>query len=102
MVLTCPEGVSPGQVMIASAPNGEEVSECFTVELATVLKKEFWDESNRQGAHVFTGAPYPVWGLTAYILKQLIDNVFMRYRIDIQERDEGGSEAGGSEKETLW
>ncbi|CAM9778543.1 unnamed protein product [Chrysoparadoxa australica] len=54
--------------------NPDEVSHCFTIPLKTVMDVKHWDSVGRK-APVFTGGPYPVWGLTGYILHRLTTSI---------------------------
>ena len=63
------------------APNPDEVSECFTVPLATLLKDEHWNDDADNATVVFVGGPHIVWGLTAYICRKFITDILCRYEI---------------------
>lgn len=63
------------------APNPDEVSECFTVPLATLLKEEHWNDDKENATVVFVGGPHIVWGLTAYICRKFITDILCRYKI---------------------
>lgn len=58
-------------------PNPDEVESCFTVPLTVIADRSNWIE-HEFSAPVFTGGPYVVWGLTAYILNRLMEVIQMR------------------------
>jgi len=62
-------------------PNPDEVSNCFSVPIKSLLKRKNW-VSGEYSKHVFTGGPYLIWGLTAYILDTFLKEVLMRYKIE--------------------
>ena len=62
---------------LSLAPNPEEVEQYFTVPVKKLLDEEFWKTKDRH-APVFTGGPYPIWGLTAYLLRRFLRDVVRR------------------------
>jgi 8-oxo-dGTP pyrophosphatase MutT (NUDIX family) len=51
------------------APQAGEVAEIFTVPLTDLLEPAFW--VHKEGvAPIFMGGPYPIYGLTGYILER--------------------------------
>jgi len=61
-------------------PNPDEVAECFTVPLDLFLDAERWVH-RKDFAPMFTGGPYPIWGLTGYIINRFVKDVLARYRV---------------------
>lgn len=57
-------------------PNEEEVSQVFTIPLASLLDEDFW-EYRKDLAPIFLGGPHPIWGLTGYILDRLGKDVLL-------------------------
>lgn len=55
-------------------PNAEEVAEVFTIPLSSLMQKSMW--IHKEGlAPIFLGAPYPIWGLTGYILERFLRDI---------------------------
>lgn len=61
-------------------PSPDEVAECFTVPLDLFLDNDRWVHK-QDFAPMFTGGPYPIWGLTGYILHRFVKDVLARYRV---------------------
>jgi len=64
-------------------PNPDEVSECFTVPLQSILKNELWIHKDNS-APIFTGGPHMIWGLTGYVIEKFIKDVLARYSIQFR------------------
>lgn len=67
------------------SPNPEEVAECFTIPLSTLLEKEHWNYEEEKGTVVFVGGPHVIWGLTAYILDRFLEDILLRYKIILNQ-----------------
>ncbi len=63
-------------------PNPDEVAECFTVPLDLFLDNERWVHK-QDFAPMFTGGPYPIWGLTGYIINRFVKDILARYRLEV-------------------
>lgn len=63
-------------------PNPDEVSECFTIPLYSLLDKAHWIKSEGDSSVVFGGGPHIIWGLTAYILDLFLTDVVLRYQVE--------------------
>lgn len=59
-------------------PNPDEVSHCFTIPLRQLLDREKWIIQKFK-APVFVGGPYPVWGLTGYLLDRFVRDVLEKH-----------------------
>ena len=59
------------------SPNPDEVEQLFTVPMERFLNKNHW-EVKEFSAPVFTGGPFVIWGLTAYLLEKFIKDVVMK------------------------
>jgi len=70
--------VTPGNNYLS--PNKDEVAECFTVPLETLLERMHWIHKENS-APIFTGGPHMIWGLTGYILDRFIKDVLCRFKI---------------------
>jgi len=66
------------------SPNPDEVAECFTIPLATLLDEEHWSYEEEKGTVVFVGGPHVIWGLTAHLLDIFLKDILMRYKIHVQ------------------
>jgi hypothetical protein len=55
-------------------PNPDEVSQVFTISLASLLEKDLWVHKDGL-APIFVGGPYPIWGLTGYILDKFAKEI---------------------------
>eukprot|EP00586_Coscinodiscus_wailesii_P011805 CAMPEP_0172513216 /NCGR_PEP_ID=MMETSP1066-20121228/250649_1 /TAXON_ID=671091 /ORGANISM="Coscinodiscus wailesii, Strain CCMP2513" /LENGTH=362 /DNA_ID=CAMNT_0013293383 /DNA_START=197 /DNA_END=1285 /DNA_ORIENTATION=+ len=62
------------------SPNEDEVAECFTVPLESILDKNLWIHKD-DSAPIFTGGPHIIWGLTGYILDRFVGMVRDRYSV---------------------
>jgi nudix motif 8 len=62
----------------ALTPSPEEIDDVFTLGLADLIAPEhrYQQEHHRGRMHVFDAGPWPVWGLTAYILAGVLTEVF--------------------------
>jgi 8-oxo-dGTP pyrophosphatase MutT (NUDIX family) len=60
--------------------NYDEVSECFTVPIATLLDKSKWVH-REDCAPIFVGGPYVIWGLTGYIVDRFVKDILGRYTV---------------------
>jgi nudix motif 8 len=58
--------------------NYSEVSECFTVSIASLMDKSKWIHRD-DCTPVFIGGPYIIWGLTGYIVDQFVKDILVRY-----------------------
>lgn len=58
-------------------PNPDEVQEYFTVPLKDLLNRDLWVIRDFS-APVFTGGPYVIWGLTAYLLDRFLQDVLLK------------------------
>lgn len=54
--------------------NYDEVEQIFTVPLIDFLKPELW-QGNMLGPPAFNGAPFVIWGLTAYIMDRFTKEI---------------------------
>jgi len=63
--------------------NRDEVQAAFTIPVEKLLNKKNWSTSEIDGVPSleFNGGPYPVWGLTAFILYRFLQDVLKRYRV---------------------
>ena len=59
------------------SPNPDEVEQLFTVPMEKFLNKKNW-EVKEFSTPVFTGGPFVIWGLTAYLLERFIKDVVMK------------------------
>jgi len=59
------------------SPNPDEVEQLFTVPMERFLNKNNW-EVKEFSTPVFTGGPFVIWGLTAYLLERFIKDVVMK------------------------
>mmetsp|Transcript_27862 Transcript_27862/g.26704 ORF Transcript_27862/g.26704 Transcript_27862/m.26704 type:complete len:342 (+) Transcript_27862:175-1200(+) len=55
-------------------PNPDEVEQLFTVPLSDLLDKNKWTIRDFS-TPVFTGGPFVIWGLTAYLLHRFLQDV---------------------------
>ena len=65
---------------LSVTPNIEEVGEWFTVPITALLDKSNWT-MREFSAPIFTGGPYPIWGLTGYLLHKLLEDVVLKFNI---------------------
>jgi nudix motif 8 len=65
--------------------NYSEVSECFTVSIASLMDKSKWIHRD-DCTPVFIGGPYIIWGLTGYIVDQFVKDILVRYTGTDQHR----------------
>lgn len=77
--------VNTSEAIISSSPtriflNYSEVSECFTVSIASLLDKSKWIHRN-DCAPIFVGGPYIIWGLTGYIVDRFVRDILVRYTV---------------------
>lgn len=57
-------------------PNKDEVEKYFTVPLERIIDRDLWQPcSNYTTQREFTGGPHRVFGLTAYLLDNFVENV---------------------------
>jgi len=63
-------------------PNPDEVAECFTVPLDLLLDSDRWLQ-RKEYAPMFTGGPWPIWGLTGYIINRFVKDVLAQYRVQV-------------------
>jgi hypothetical protein len=61
-------------------PNIDEVGEWFTVPIAALLDKNNWT-IREFSAPIFHGGPYPIWGLTGYLLHRFLEDVILKFNI---------------------
>lgn len=73
-------------------PNIEEVGEWFTVPIAELLDKDNWT-MREFSAPIFRGGPYPIWGLTGYLLHRFLEDVVLKFNIRGYSTD--GSDRSG-------
>ena len=59
------------------SPNPDEVEQLFTVPMERFLNKNNW-QVKEFSTPVFTGGPFVIWGLTAYLLERFIKDVVMK------------------------
>jgi nudix motif 8 len=62
------------------SPNPSEVDECFTVPIKDLLNRDLWVIRDFS-APVFTGGPFVIWGLTAYLLDRFLQDVLLKVGI---------------------
>jgi ADP-ribose pyrophosphatase YjhB (NUDIX family) len=63
-----------GELPADLKPNPTEVSQVFTLPLASLLDKSLW--VHKEGlAPIFLGGPQPIWGLTGYILDRFAKDI---------------------------
>jgi 8-oxo-dGTP pyrophosphatase MutT (NUDIX family) len=67
-------------------PNPDEVAECFTVPLDLFLDSERW-VFRQEFAPMFSGGPYPIWGLTGYIMNRFVKDILARFRVQTPDYD---------------
>jgi len=77
--------VNTSEAIISSSPtrivwNYREVSECFTVSIASLLDKTKWIHRN-DCAPIFVGGPYIIWGLTGYIVDRFVRDILVKYTV---------------------
>jgi len=60
--------------------NYDEVAECFTVPISTLLNKSQWIH-REDCAPIFIGGPYMIWGLTGYFVDRFIKDILGRYTV---------------------
>lgn len=65
--------------------NYSEVSECFTVSVASLLDKSKWIHRD-DCTPIFIGGPYIIWGLTGYIVDQFVKDILVRYTSTDRQR----------------
>lgn len=65
---------------IKLSPNPEEVEQLFTIPLKDLMDDNNWI-LREYSTPVFTRSPEPIWGLTAYLLHQFIQNVLIKCSI---------------------
>lgn len=56
-------------------PNEDEVSDLFTIPIHELLKEEKWVREPDSISPVYTGGPYIIWGLTAYLLDRFLKDI---------------------------
>jgi hypothetical protein len=61
-------------------PNIDEVGEWFTVPIESLLDDSNWTLRDFS-APIFRGGPYPIWGLTGYLLKNFLEDVIMKFNV---------------------
>jgi hypothetical protein len=61
-------------------PNIDEVGEWFTVPIEALLDKDNWT-MREFSAPIFRGGPYPIWGLTGYLLNRFLEDVIMKFNV---------------------
>lgn len=61
-------------------PNPAEVEELFTVAISDLLEDKSW-LIREFSAPVFTGAPFVIWGLTAFLLQKFLKDVILKMSI---------------------
>lgn len=61
-------------------PNPDEVEQLFTVPLDDLLDESNWTIRDFS-TPVFTGGPFVIWGLTAYLLDRLLKEIIMKANI---------------------
>lgn len=68
-----------------------QVEQWFTVPLADLLDKANW-EHREFSAPVFTGGPFVIWGLTAYLLERFLLDVVTQCNLSFStdNSDSGG------------
>lgn len=54
--------------------NYDEVEEIFTVPISDFLNPNLW-QSKTVGPPAFNGAPFVIWGLTAYIMDRFMNEI---------------------------
>mmetsp|Transcript_1830 Transcript_1830/g.3911 ORF Transcript_1830/g.3911 Transcript_1830/m.3911 type:complete len:414 (-) Transcript_1830:105-1346(-) len=64
--------------------NPSEVSECFTVPLTKILDSDNWIYKPKLPP-IFNGCPYPIWGLTGYILDRFVKDVLGPYQVTLSK-----------------
>jgi nudix motif 8 len=70
--VVCYLGELPAQLH----PNPTEVAEVFTIPLRSLVDQKLW--VHREGfAAIFVGGPYPIYGLTGYILDRFAKDIIM-------------------------
>lgn len=62
------------------SPNPAEVERVFTVPLSDILDEKQWI-LREFSAPVFTGGPFVIWGLTAFLLHKFVKDVIMKCNI---------------------
>lgn len=62
-------------------PNPDEVEQLFTVSMEALLDKTNWSVRDSFSTPVFTGGPFVIWGLTAYLLDRLIKEIILKVNI---------------------
>lgn len=61
-------------------PNPDEVAECFTVPISSILVSDQWIQ--KEGfAPIYIGGPHIIWGLTGYILHRFLKDILARYHV---------------------
>lgn len=58
-------------------PNSDEVEQYFTVPLDDIFDENKWVTRNFS-TPMFTGGPYAIWGLTAYLLERFLKDVLLK------------------------
>jgi ADP-ribose pyrophosphatase YjhB (NUDIX family) len=74
--IVLPTSSTPTKIVL----NYSEVSECFTVSIASLLDKSNWIHRN-DCAPIFVGGPYIIWGLTGYIVDRFVRDILVRYTV---------------------
>lgn len=67
-------------------PNEDEVEDMFTVSLSDLIDERKWI-IREHSAPVFTGAPYVIWGLTAYLLHKFLKDVVAKCNSTVSEEE---------------
>ena len=62
------------------AANPDEVEQLFTVPMDELLRESNWTYGDFS-APVFNGGPFPIWGLTAYLLDRLLREIVLKANI---------------------
>lgn len=62
-------------------PNLDEVEQLFTVPMKDIMNQRNWIVRNFS-APVFNGGPFPIWGLTAYLLEKFLKDVVRKVGIN--------------------
>mmetsp|Transcript_11495 Transcript_11495/g.18763 ORF Transcript_11495/g.18763 Transcript_11495/m.18763 type:complete len:335 (+) Transcript_11495:33-1037(+) len=61
-------------------PNFDEVGEWFTVSIEDLLNDNNWT-LREFSAPIFRGGPFPIWGLTGYLLKIFLEDVVKKFNV---------------------
>lgn len=71
---------------LALSPNPDEVEQLFTVPLEDLLDFKKWTIKHFS-TPVFTGGPFPIWGLTAYLLHRFVTDVVQKCKTGLSAPD---------------